>query len=526
MDASLQPLTLATVFLRFRRPMRLILVLVDARSLAQLDTTGIAMHGRPTLSGTPNSTALDVVEQERAAGRKGEAACGEGKTQLESQLLRLSPVEEGVREAYHTLYSWVGLCPLPRDVAHAAAGTPASWPVVLRLAEMKIDQIVNDVKRGNSDSFCCWEHEEGPLRRLGDLASSAGDPYASAAGIRGLVSLLGDQGRNERVRSKSAGKLQLLLVDATRDSRRDVIALVAAGGIPALLAMAQDGDDANDERQTAAEVLYSLIKRGAHGKSRDQVIAAGGLEVLVSVAEGNERGVVEGMMMSGVVLPERSPVPTLAANERRRIAANSMAELVITGHGAAVVAAGGIPVMLPLIRGGADIGEVEHTCFGAGAFMMLSRTGSEECLAAIEEAGAIPLLVAVGREPCEHGRLNVAFILRNLVVTPENRRHVGRGTSIAAAGGIPLLLELAREEGNGDAQYALNCMAENEELRSTIIAAGCDPCSLDWGGGYDDEEEEEENDDKDDDDDKDNAAKVDSTSASADSGYSGQAQLI
>ena len=112
------------------------------------------------------------------------------------------------------------------------------------------------------------------------------------------------------------------------------------------------------------------------------------------------------------------------------------------------------------------------------------------------------------------------------MVTPENRRHVGRGTSIAAAGGIPLLLELAREEGNGDAQYALNCMAENEELRSTIIAAGCDPCSLDWGGGYDDEEEEEENDDKDDDDDKDNAAKVDSTSASADSGYSGQAQLI
>jgi hypothetical protein len=268
--------------------------------------------------------------------------------------------------------------------------------------------------------------------------------------------------------------------------------LIAAGGIPALLAMAHDGNDANDERRAATEVLFSLIKQEEDdGKSRELIVAAGGVEVLVSVAESRGFGV--GSRFPNIRLGDVSEDQE-RANARRHSAASCMVELTITGHGAAVAAASGIPIMLPLIR----IDEVEHTCYGARAFEIMSR--HEECLTAIVEAGAIPLLVAAGREPCVTGRYNVAIILMNLAQNRGMRGDGGRGKMIAAAGGVPMLKNLAQEEEDSGqdgplgkalgeyARLALKSMAENVELRASLTPffKDEDEDGDDKGGGSDD----------------------------------------
>lgn len=127
---------------------------------------------------------------------------------------------------------------------------------------------------------------------------------------------------------------------------------------------------------------------------------------------------------------------------------------------AAVVAAGGVPHFVELLKAGAS-----RACKEAAAAALLTLSCLNENKACIGSSGAIPLLVKLLISGSNQGRKDALTTLNNLTILPGNRPRVVR------AGAIPILVHLLslRKVDLLEKIVALLCsLASIEEGRSTI----------------------------------------------------------
>jgi vacuolar protein 8 len=146
-----------------------------------------------------------------------------------------------------------------------------------------------------------------------------------------------------------------------------------------------------------------------------------------------------------------------AARKLRNIGAASNADPMAV----AAEAAGAIPLLVELLRGGSENCRVMAT-----AALWNLALWSHANKAAIMAAGAFPPLVELLRDGSSPSRANATLALKNLAA------HDASGAAVVAAGALPLLVELLRGGSDVDRENAAGALA-NLANGSAAQKGGC-----------------------------------------------------
>uniref|UniRef100_A0A7S3TW48 Vacuolar protein 8 n=1 Tax=Emiliania huxleyi TaxID=2903 RepID=A0A7S3TW48_EMIHU len=197
------------------------------------------------------------------------------------------------------------------------------------------------------------------------------------------------------------------------------------------------------------------MRRGRCGTSLTTTIAAGGIELFVAMArDGNEEqkenavGALANLDGNDMQKEEAAgALVNLSMNDDISVAiANSVVIALSVNHdnSVAIAAAGGIEALVSLARDGNE-GQKEEAA-GALWNLAIKRPAASRSLssanddneAAIVAAGGIDVLVSLARDGNEAQKERAAGALRILADNDDNE------AAIAAAGGVEVLVSLAR----------------------------------------------------------------------------------
>jgi len=294
---------------------------------------------------------------------------------------------------------------------------------------------------------------------LSQADGAAREAIVAAGGIEALVALVRDGSPDGK--AAAAGALHNLSFN--NDGSKASIA--AAGGIRELVALVRDGS--SDGKAAAAAALRNLSSN--HAWTSALIAAAGGIEALVAlVRDGSPdskmpaAGVLRNMSINLVALVRDSSLEGKAA------AARALCNLSANyGAGSAsIAAAGGIEALVELARDGSP----DSTAAAAGVLCNLSYNNDGRSTS-IVAAGGVEVLVAL---TCNGSSDSKAAAARALNILGFN--HEERKALITAAGGIEALVALARDgspDGKAAAAKALRNLANNHDGRQeSIVVAG------------------------------------------------------
>ena len=219
---------------------------------------------------------------------------------------------------------------------------------------------------------------------------------------------------------------------ATNDQNKAVI--VAAGGIPPLVALVTSGRDAAKEH-----AVYALAHFSMNDQNKAAIAAAGGIPPLVALV-------------------------TSGSDSAKKNAACSLASLAMNDQNAAgIVAAGGIPPLVALVTSGSDSAK-EHAVYALASLAM-----NDQNKAAIVAAGGIPPLVALVTSGSDSAKEHGVYALAHFAKNDQNK------AAIVAAGCIPPLVALVTSgsvSAKENAARALGNLAMNDQNEAAIVAAG------------------------------------------------------
>mmetsp|Transcript_25237 Transcript_25237/g.70594 ORF Transcript_25237/g.70594 Transcript_25237/m.70594 type:complete len:1463 (-) Transcript_25237:203-4591(-) len=250
-----------------------------------------------------------------------------------------------------------------------------------------------------------------------------------AGGIGTFVQLLsqavnsseGEQDSNSELTAQAALALGFL---ARSDVNREAIR--TAGGIPLLVTLLQCGPEA-EVTLCAVDALRHVVATPANAKA---LLMAGGVAPLLHLLQAGPDHEVTHQSLWVLKVLARS----MAAAE-------------------AIRALGGLPVLVRLLDGPPAS---EATIQAAAVIRDMADVDSDEGLAAIREAGAVPCLIRLLKSSHEGGQAMgpamAAVALANLAQSNENRDAIQR------SGGIPPLVSLLSFQGS-DGQVAVKAAA-------------------------------------------------------------------
>ncbi|CAL1142550.1 unnamed protein product, partial [Cladocopium goreaui] len=301
-------------------------------------------------------------------------------------------------------------------------------------------------------------------------------------------------------------------------------AIVAAGGIPPLIALVTSGSDSAKEN-----AVYALANLAWNDENKAAIAAAGGIPPLVAlITSGSDSAKkyaagalanLTGNSQNEAAIAAAGGIPPLVAlitrgsDSAKEHAARALRNLAVNDqNGAAIAAAGGIPPLVALITSGSDSAK-EHAARALGnlavndqnraaivaaggipPLVALITSGSDSAKeraagAAIAAAGGIPPLVTLITSGSDSAKVYAAAALGNLARTDQNRAAIvyaaaalgnlartdQNRAAIAAAGGIPPLIALVTsgsDSAKENAALALGSLATNDQNRAAIMAAG------------------------------------------------------
>ncbi|KAJ8598640.1 hypothetical protein CTAYLR_003083 [Chrysophaeum taylorii] len=270
--------------------------------------------------------------------------------------------------------------------------------------------------------------------------------------MRRHISRLGDEDQPDDVREAAALAILVLCEDAAD--------LVREGGIEPLVALLDQSSSASDAARGAAAM--ALARAAAKTAARQAVAEAGGIEALVAFLGADSTGAgaaAEALMYLAKdhkdAIAEAGGIEKLvgvasdgATTNAKRFAAGALRNLTChnAANKAAIVSAGGVPVLLRLVAETAETAEE-----AAGALANIARRDNATRLA-VADAGAARVLVSAAasgaRTPAS--RAMAAETLAVIACAEKSK------TQIALAGGADALLELlALDDARTQAATAL-----------------------------------------------------------------------
>ncbi|OWY94344.1 hypothetical protein PHMEG_00035955, partial [Phytophthora megakarya] len=271
-----------------------------------------------------------------------------------------------------------------------------------------------------------------------DLATGSDkSAIRTAGGIPPLVNLL----RNGNAGQKGNVTIALAIMTLDYENR---MAIANAGGIPPLVAMLHEGNDMHKEKAAAALVNLAtvLTNKPLIGEAAQKQLAVFGLSYMSASNETNRSEMIN------------------------QNAALVLADLSASPNKSAIRMAGGIPLLVGLLRNG-TAGQKGNVATA------LARLAAEyDSRNVITDTGAIPVFVEMLRNGVGTLRWKAAWALVNLSLAFKNKQ------TIAEAGAIPSLVEFVRDGNDLEKEYAalaLGNLAIDDMNKGIITRANAIP---------------------------------------------------
>ena len=315
----------------------------------------------------------------------------------------------------------------------------------------------------DSSSLTALEHAVAALAGLAlDYSSSLTSEVAAALPL--VVRLLAWRGP---IAEHSTALLSNLT--ASCQERRDFQvhdAIVAAGGVPALVPLIENGTAT--EQLAAVMTLANLT--GVRLEAASSLVAAGGLPPLLQLLDSQHKGVPESAArvlqsvahISGDAAGAAGAIPRIIQALRsssslivRKAAAGAVADIACQHsiETAALLSEGMLPPLVALLSSGDD--EAQHNA--AVALRNLCCEGSDSCVA-VAAAGAVPDLLACLRSGNEAVVDHATTALNTIAAS-----HGSQKKAIVAAGAISAADDALAQCQDDEAQQALS------ELKTCLL---------------------------------------------------------